>query len=75
MKKSELRILIYDGLNGTVAEHGFRLDRKQEGFVRQIPDGKQCIGVPVIDYHPTYVFSLTLTTRLDPVQNIVNLNR
>jgi hypothetical protein len=73
MKKSEVRNLIYEGLKGVLEDHGFRLNRKQEGFVRRIPDGKQCIGVPLVDYNPTYIFSLTLTTRLEAVQTILNL--
>jgi hypothetical protein len=73
MKKSEVRNLIYEGLKGVLEDHGFRLNRKQEGFVRRIPDGKQCIGVPLVDYNPTYIFSLTLTTRLEAVQSILNL--
>jgi len=46
MTKSEVRNLIYEGLKGMLEAHGFRLNRKQEGFVRKIPDGKQCIGGP-----------------------------
>jgi hypothetical protein len=72
MKKSEIIDLIYAGLNGLVAEHGFRLNRKQEAFVRRIRHGKQCIVVPLVAHHPAYLFSLTLTTRLDAVEEIFN---
>jgi hypothetical protein len=73
MKKAEVSNLLYAGLDGVVADHGFRLSRKQEGFVRRIPQGKQCIGVPLVGHNPTYVFSLTLTTRLNAVEEIFNL--
>jgi hypothetical protein len=73
MKKSEIGDLIYEGLNGVVAKHGFRLNRKDEGFNRRIPDGKQCLGVPLVDYNPVFIFSLTLTTRLNAVEDIFNL--
>jgi hypothetical protein len=73
MKKSEVKNLIYESLKGMLEAHGFRLNKKQEGFVRRIPDGKQYIGIPLVDYNPTYIFSLTLTTRLETVQSILNL--
>jgi hypothetical protein len=71
--KSEVRDLIYKGLAGMLVTHGFRLNRRQEGFVRRIPDGTQCIGVALADYNPAYVFSLSLSTRLESVQSILNL--
>src|SRR4051812_20398476 len=73
MKKSEAKTLIYEGLNSLLAGEGFQLVKKEEGFVRRIPAGKQTVGVPIADYNPTYIFSLTFTTRLDVVEDIFNL--
>jgi hypothetical protein len=71
--KSEARDLIYQSLTGVLEAHGFRLNRKQEGFVRRIPDGTQYVGVALVDYNPTYIFSLPLSTRLESVQSVLNL--
>jgi hypothetical protein len=73
VRKSEVRDLIYEGLTGMLVAHGFRLNRRQEGFVRTIPGGRQCIGLALTDHNPTYIFSLSLSTRLESVQSVLNL--
>jgi hypothetical protein len=71
--RTEVRDLIYKGLAGMLVTQGFRLNRKHGGFVRRIPDGTQCVGVALADYSPAYIFSLSLSTRLESVQSILNL--
>ena len=51
---------------------GFKANLGESAFVRKIPDGKQALVVGIIDYRPEFRFSLTLTTRLNAVQDIVN---
>jgi hypothetical protein len=72
MTKSEARRLIYEGLRPVVEPAGFRVDKRAEGFVREIIGGKQILGVALWDYNPIVEFSLTMCVRLDAVQVIVN---
>jgi hypothetical protein len=72
MKAADGKTLIYNGLRALLADHGFRLNKGQATFIRRIPDGRQSIGVPFYSYDPEYYFSLTVTIRLDAVEDIVN---
>jgi hypothetical protein len=52
---------------------GFRLDRSERSFVREIAEGSQKLLVPLVDLHPRYSFSLLCSVRLDQVEDICNL--
>lgn len=70
--KSEVERLIVKGLTPVVALAGFRYVKKEESFVRGINGGRQKLGLALSNYKPLFEFSLTLTVRLDAVQEIVN---
>lgn len=72
MKKQEIRDYIYAGLKEVLAGAGFKLNKKEGAFTRSIPNGFQRIYVPLYDYNPLFVFSLTIGIRLDAVEDIVN---
>lgn len=71
MKKPEIRDFIYAGLKEILGA-GFRLNKKEGAFTRSIPNGFQRIYVPLYDYNPLFVFSLTIGIRLDAVEDIFN---
>jgi hypothetical protein len=73
MTKREVKEIIYCDIGPIVSAKGFKLKRAEDSFERKITDGKQSIGVPVIDYAPKYKISLTLAIRLDAVENIIHL--
>jgi hypothetical protein len=70
--KSEVRRVIVDAIAPTVNDAGFRYKKASEAFVRKIDGGRQELGLPLYDYNPVFAFSLTLCTRLEAVQDIVN---
>jgi hypothetical protein len=72
MKKQEIRDFIYAGLKEVLVGAGFKLNKKEGAFSRSIPNGFQRIYVPLYDYNPEFVFSLTIGIRLDAVEDIFN---
>jgi hypothetical protein len=72
MKKQEIRDFIYAGLKEVLGGAGFKLNKKEGAFTRSIPNGFQKIYVPLYDYNPLFVFSLTIGIRLDAVEDIAN---
>src|ERR1044072_7986884 len=72
MKKQEIRDLIYAGLKEILGGAGFKLNKKEGAFTRSIPNGFQRIYVPLYDYNPLFVFSLTIGIRLNAVEDIAN---
>jgi hypothetical protein len=73
MKKQDVRGLIYAGLEPMVAPHGFRVKKSEESFVRAIEAGKQSLGIALVDYNPVFEFSLTISIRLDQVEDILHM--
>lgn len=72
MKKQEIREFIYAGLKEILGGAGFKLNKKEGAFTRSFPNGFQKIYVPLYDYNPLFVFSLTIGIRLDAVEDIAN---
>jgi len=72
MKKQEIRDFVYAGLKEILGGAGFKLNKKEGAFTRSIPKGFQRIYVPLYDYNPLFVFSLTIGIRLDAVEDIFN---
>jgi hypothetical protein len=72
MKKQEISNFIYAGLKEVLAGAGFRLNKREGAFTRSIPNGFQRIYVPLYDFNPVFVFSLTIGIRLDAVEEIFN---
>src|SRR6266404_1914816 len=72
MKKGEVSNTIYETLKPVLAPSDFRLNKSQVGFVRPIVGGTQTLGVPLWDHNPKFEFSLTMTFRLDAVEEITN---
>jgi hypothetical protein len=72
MKKQEVRDFIFAGLKEVLAGAGFRLNKREGAFTRSIPNGFQKIYVPLYDFNPVFVFSLTIGIRLDAVEDIFN---
>lgn len=70
MNKVEVRNTIYTGLGKLLPD--FRLSKSEGAFVRKIPAGLQKFFVPLVDYNPEYVFSLTVGIRIDAVEEIFN---
>ena len=73
MKKQEVRGLIYAGLEPMVTAHDFRLKKSEESFVRAMEGGKQSLGIALVDYNPIFEFSLTISIRLDQVEDILHM--
>ena len=63
--------MIYGELAKVLALTNFSLNRKKEGFIRQINGGWQEIGVPF--YPDRFEFSLVVTIRLDAVERISHM--
>src|SRR5215831_18898787 len=72
MKKGEVRTKIYECLEPVLTPGEFRLKKSHEGFVKRITGGTQTLGVPLWDYNPRFDFSLTMSIRLDAVEEITN---
>jgi hypothetical protein len=70
LKKADVRRLVFEQLGSVVSAAGFHLKKSEMQFTRRIPGGAQTIGLPVLDYHPVYVFSLYMLIRLDAVDEI-----
>lgn len=70
MKKSEMKRLLLEMLEGILAGTDFRLKKRDDAFVRKIPSGSQAIGLPLWDYNPVFEFSLNICIRLDAVEEI-----
>jgi hypothetical protein len=70
--KTEVARLIVGELKPAMAPAGFQYVKKDENFVRLIDGGRQMLGVALRNYDPLFVFSLTMTVRLDAVQAITN---
>jgi len=51
---------------------GFRLVKKQSGFVRRLGEATQVIGMSLVDYKPEFRVSLVVTIRLEEAQRILN---
>ena len=73
MNKTEIRESIYAGLLPIMSDKGYRLLRNDQSFVRTISEGKQAIGIPIIDHNPNYKLSLTASVRINRVEDIVHL--
>lgn len=72
MRLRQVRARIYAGLREIAARGDFLLRRSDEGFRRRIPGGYQKLSIAVWDYHPTFLFSLTMGIRLDEVEALCN---
>jgi hypothetical protein len=72
MNKQEVRNMIYAGLRKVLPEPDFRLRKSEGAFVRKTSTGLQKIFVPLVDYNPEYIFSLTVGIRIDAVEEIFN---
>src|SRR5262245_31307809 len=70
MNKSQVRETLYRALEPLLP--GWKLVKKQGGFVRKIAAGNQKLLIPLIDYNPEFRFSLVFLTRLDVVEEISN---
>ncbi len=66
--KTEVRRLICDAFAPVVGPAGFRFKKSSEAFIRKIDGGRQELGLPLVDYNPTFELSLTLCIRLEAVQ-------
>ncbi len=73
MNKTEVRNSIYAALAPVLLNNGFRLVRPEQSFVRPISGGWQAIGVALVDYKPKFRISLTISVRIDKVEDIVHL--
>jgi hypothetical protein len=72
MKKEEVRAQLYQGLEGVFKAQRFRLNKKEGAFARTVPTGFQKVYVPLMDYNPVFIFSLTVGLRLDAAEDIFN---
>ena len=70
--KTEVRRMIVDAVTPVVSAAGFRFKKAQEAFVRRIEDGRQELGLPLVDYNPVFQFNFTLCIRLEAVQEITD---
>ena len=70
--KTEVRSIIVDAVAPVVGGAGFRYKKSAQAFVRKIDGGRQELGLPLVDYSPTFDFSFALTIRLEAVQAITN---
>jgi hypothetical protein len=69
--KRQIQALLYEGLAPALPE--FRLNKSEEAFWRAVPMGRQKLFVPVVDYRPEFVVSLTVGLRIDQVEDVFNL--
>ena len=68
MKINEVRDAMYQELTPHLP--GWKLVKKQQGFVRTIDGGDQRIVIDAVDYRPEYRVTLTFVTRLDAVEAV-----
>ena len=69
----EIRNSIYATLSPVLLNKGFRLIRTEQSFIRPILGGRQAIGIAIVDYKPKFKFSLTVSVRIDKVEDIIHL--
>jgi hypothetical protein len=72
MRKQDVRNLLYEGLAGSITAAGFRLRKRDEGFVRKLPEGRQLLSIALINAGEGFACTLTLGIRLDAVEELVN---
>jgi len=70
--KTEVRRIIADAVTPVVSAAGFRFKKASGAFVRKIENGRQELGLSLVDYNPVFHFSFTLCNRLEAVQDITN---
>jgi hypothetical protein len=70
VNKSEARDAIFHELAPLFP--GWRLVKKDDGFVRAIPGGWQKIQVGLIDHNPVFKFSLAIAIRLNAAEDVAN---
>lgn len=70
MKKQEMKNLIFQSLGEMLAGTELRLKRHDDQFIREIPGGRQMLGLPLVDYGPVFKFSLNICIRLEAVETI-----
>ena len=63
--------MLYEGLAPALPE--FRLNKSEEAFWRAVPTGRQKLFIPLVDYRPEFVVSLTVGLRIDQVEDTFNL--
>ena len=73
MRKRDVLNLVCEHVGGMVQGHDFRLNRKEQCFIRTISGGNQAVGIPLYDYNPEFIVSLAMTIRLNIVEDIFNL--
>jgi hypothetical protein len=70
-KKRGVRSAFDDAVGEALAPTGFRFRKKEEGYVRRIPAGRQILYALVDEYRPLYHFSFFLSIELNAVCAIV----
>ncbi len=70
MKKQEMKNLLFEMLGSILSATEFRLKKSEDAFVRKIPNGRQMLGLPLLDYNPEFEFSLNICIRLDAVEEL-----
>jgi len=70
MKIQEVRDALYRELAPLLP--GWKLVKKEQGFMRAFAGGRQGVFVPIWDYNPEFKFSLAFGTRLDAAEALVH---
>jgi hypothetical protein len=73
MKKSEVLKIVHAELGSALSGTEFKLVKREEGFVRRIPGGKQVLGIPLVNYEPVFIVGLIACIRLEAVEDIFHL--
>lgn len=70
MLKAEVRASIYNGLADLFFSAGFKGNKREASFTRSFDGGFQRIGIPLVDYAPTFQFSLHAMIRIDLIEGV-----
>lgn len=72
MRKGEVRDAIFAGLLETFGTIGFTCRKADDTLERKFDGGRQVIVFALVDYNPTFIFTLFFGVRLDAIQDITN---
>lgn len=70
-KKRGVCSAVQQAVGKVVAAKGFRFQRKEEAFIRTIPEGKEFLYASLLDYRPVYQLSFTMGIQLDAVSALL----
>lgn len=70
MKRKDVVALVYAVLGDVLGQHGFKLVKSNEAFIRKTLHGDQRLYVSIEDLAPSFVVTVVVGIRIDKVEEI-----